>query len=102
MSCLISLCVGMIVEKHSHLGRFPIKLVRRYENDVNFSSGVAELVEAELVDSEVVRELVEHGDPDLPLELGGVRERLDERPPEDRDLVGHELVGLPQPEQVGV
>ena len=47
-------------------------------------------------------ELVEDGDADLPLELVRVGERLDERPAEDRDLVGHVLVALPEPEEVGV
>jgi hypothetical protein len=34
-----------------------------------------------------VGELVEDGDPDLLLELGGISERLDERQPEDPDPV---------------
>ena len=33
-------------------------------------------------------QLVEHGDPDLLLELGRIGERLDEREPEDADPVG--------------
>src|SRR3954470_5746906 len=63
---------------------------------------IPELVEPVLVDPEVVRELVQDGDPDLLLELRGVGERLRERPAEDRDLVRHVLGRLPQPEQVGV
>src|SRR5690349_8952764 len=52
-------------------------------------SSVAELVQALLVDPEVVRELVEDGDADLPLELDGVvAEVLDERPPVDHDARG--------------
>ena len=33
-------------------------------------------------------ELVDHGDPDLLLELGGIGEVLFEREPEEADLVG--------------
>src|SRR3954449_6069142 len=51
------------------------------------SSGKPELVEAVLVEAEVVRELVEDGDPDLLLELGGIGKRLDEREAEDADPV---------------
>src|SRR5436305_7335393 len=63
---------------------------------------IPELVEAVLVDPEVVGELVQDGDPDLLLELLRVGERRHERPPEDRDLVGHVVRRLPQPEQVRV
>src|SRR6478672_9712538 len=48
---------------------------------------IPQLVEAVFVDPEVVGELVEDGDPDLLLQLGRVGERLDQGPPEDRDLV---------------
>jgi hypothetical protein len=48
------------------------------------TSGKPEVVEAVLVEPEVVGDLVEHGDPDLLLELGRVGKRLDERQPEDR------------------
>src|SRR5690348_9704811 len=57
---------------------------------------ISELVQPVLVDPEVVGELVEDRDPDLLLELPRVGERLDEGPPEDRDLVREELVGLPE------
>src|SRR5215210_575228 len=63
---------------------------------------IAELLDPVLVEAEVVGELVEDGDPDLPLELVRVRKRLDERAAEDRDLVRHVLVGLPEAEEVGV
>src|SRR5437764_108947 len=63
---------------------------------------IPQLVEPVLVDPEVVGELVEDGDPDLLLELGRVREGLGERLSEDRDLVGHVLGRLPEPEQVGI
>src|SRR5438093_13077011 len=54
------------------------------------SSPVAELVEPLLVDPEVVGQLVEDGDPDLPLELVRlVSERLLERPAIDGDLCRH-------------
>src|SRR4051794_36489990 len=67
------------------------------------ASVVAELFEAVLVDPEIVRQLVENGDPDLLLELGRiVAELLDQRHAVDRDLVGHVLGRLPEPEQVGV
>src|SRR5437773_2265315 len=63
---------------------------------------IPELVQAVLVDSEVVGELVQDCDPDLLLELLRVGERLDERPAEDRDLVRHVVGGLPEPEQVRI
>src|SRR5205823_7482769 len=54
------------------------------------SSPVAELVEPLLVDPEVVGQLVEDGDPDLPLELVRlVPERLLERAAVDGDLGRH-------------
>src|SRR5690349_20250880 len=52
------------------------------------SSGVAELVQPVLLDPEVVRQLVEDGDPDLLLELAGAGKRLGEREPEGADPVG--------------
>src|SRR6478752_8232694 len=61
---------------------------------------VTKLLEPVLVDPEIVRQLVEHGHPDLLLELGRVREGLDERPPVDGDLVGQVGVGLPESEEV--
>src|SRR5215210_2183896 len=64
---------------------------------------VSQLVEPVLVDAEIVRQLVQDRDPDLPLELlRVVAELLDERPAEDRDLVRKVRVGLPQPEQVWI
>src|SRR5262249_22031199 len=53
-----------------------------------------------LADSEVMRELVEHRDPDLALELRGVRERLLERLPVDRDLGRHVRLLLEEAEQI--
>ena len=47
----------------------------------------AELLEAVVVDAEVVGELVDHRDPDLVLEVERVREVLLERQAEDRDRV---------------
>src|SRR5665213_2715285 len=64
--------------------------------------GIPELVEPVLVDPEVVGELVEDRDPDLLLEVAGVRKCLHERLSEDRDLVRQVLGGLPEPKQVGV
>src|SRR5437763_3253903 len=63
---------------------------------------IPELVEPVLVDAEVVGELVQHGDPDLVLELLRVRKRLHERLAEDRDLVRHVLRRLPEAEQIGI
>src|SRR5882672_5103585 len=63
---------------------------------------IPELVEAVLVDPEVVGQLVEDRDPDLLFELLGVREGLRQRLAEDRDLVRHVLGRLPESEQVGV
>src|SRR4051794_34205960 len=63
---------------------------------------VAELVEPVLVDPEIVRELVEDGDPDLPVQLGPVREGLLQRPPVDRDLRRQPLLLLEQAEEVGL
>src|SRR5581483_1905335 len=54
----------------------------------------SQLVEAVLVDPEVVRELVQDGDPDLALEGSGVvAEVLEKRPPVDRDP-GRKVLGL--------
>ena len=81
---------------------------RRIPSD---SSGKSEVVQPVLVDPEVVGELVEHGDPDLLLELGRVGKRLDERQPEDPDPVGErpgpvaplgQRHALVEPEEVGV
>src|SRR4051794_6080627 len=75
------------------------------------SSGKPELVEPVLVEAEVVRELVEDGNPYLLLELGGIGKRLDERQAEDANPVRqlarpvaalgqrHPLV---EPEEVGI
>src|SRR5437762_1172422 len=53
-------------------------------------SGIAELVQAVLVDAEVVGQLVQHGDTDLVLEQARiVAEFGDERAAEDADPVGH-------------
>src|SRR4026209_914065 len=54
------------------------------------TSLVAELRDAVFVEAEVVRQLVENGDPDLLAQLLGVREALLERDPVDRDRVGEE------------
>src|SRR2546426_5092945 len=48
---------------------------------------VAELVNPVLVDAEVVRQLVQDGDPDLLLEPLRIPKLTDERTPEDGDLV---------------
>src|SRR5439155_13774652 len=66
------------------------------------SSRVAELVEPVLVDPEVVRELVEDGDPDLSLELLRIGERLLERKPVDRHLRRQVGLALEQAEEVGI
>src|SRR5690349_7224499 len=66
-------------------------------------SAVAELVEALLVEAEIVRELVEHRDADLLFErlrVGAVV--TDERPSVDGDPSGQELVLLEQPVEVGL
>src|SRR6185503_15200598 len=63
---------------------------------------ISELVQPVLVDPEVVGELVEDGDSDLLFQLVRVRKRPDERPPEDRDLVREELVGLPEAVEIRV
>ena len=56
-------------------------------------------------------ELVQHGDPDLVLELGRIRERLDERQPEEDEAVGQRAgtvgppgkrYGLVAPDQIAV
>src|SRR5712691_6899459 len=63
---------------------------RRPRSSSGPSSPVTELVEPLLVDPEVVGELVEDGDSDLPLELVRiVSERLLERPAVDGDLGRH-------------
>src|SRR5439155_14632220 len=68
-----------------------------------FPSGVAELVELVLVDSEVVRQLVEDGDADLLLEgIGVMAELFLERPPVNRDSGGQVFVLLEQTEEVGL
>src|SRR5205807_454408 len=62
---------------------------------------VAQLFQPLLVDSEVVGELVEDGDPDLVFQLQGVvPERLFERPPVDRDLRRQVRRFLEEPEQI--
>src|SRR5204862_6171270 len=61
-----------------------------------FRLPVAELFNPVLVGAEVVGELVEHGDPDLGLEQLRVFELAHERAPEDRDLVRHVLIRLPE------
>src|SRR5207244_13225575 len=75
------------------------------------SSGIPDVVEAVLVEPEVMGELVENGDPDLLLEVGGVGERLHERHAEDADPVGEgarpvaalgERHALVEPEEVGL
>src|SRR4051812_45007542 len=60
----------------------------------------AELVEPVLVDPEIVRELVQDGDPDLVLELGRILEGLDQRHPVDRHLRGQVRLLLEQSEEV--
>src|SRR6266480_7167640 len=75
---------------------------RRSRSRSGTSSRVAELVEPGLVDSEVMGDLVQHGDPDLALELARVRELLDERPPEDRHLGREIRLLLEEAEQVGI
>src|SRR5438270_10856270 len=63
---------------------------------------VAQLVDALLVEAEVVRELVQDGDPDLALQLLRVGERLLEWQPVDRDLGRQVLLLLEQAEQVRI
>src|SRR6185436_1392292 len=66
-------------------------------------SPVAELLQPLLVDPEVVGQLVEHGDPDLPLELlRVVSEVLLERSAVDRDLGRQVRLFLEEPEDVGL
>src|SRR5712691_13421197 len=72
----------------SRIVLMPLKTPDRAPAFRGTSSGKPELVEALLVQPEVVGELVEDGDPDLRLELGGVGKRVDERQPEDADPVG--------------
>ena len=56
-----------------------------------------QLLEAVVVDAEVVGQLVDHGDPDLVLEVERVGEVLLEREPEDRDRVRErDVVGAPR------
>src|SRR3954468_12328055 len=81
---------------------FSVRIPGKTRDDPKVFLGVAELVEAVLVDPEIVGELVEDGHADLLLELRGVRERLDERPSKDGDLVRQVRVRLPESEQVGV
>src|SRR4051794_36043748 len=63
---------------------------------------VSELVEPVLVDPEIVRELVEDGDPDLSVQLGPVGKGFLQRPPVNRDLRRQPLLLLEQAEQVGL
>src|SRR5882724_6488907 len=67
------------------------------------SSPIAQPVEPVLVDSEVVGQLVQDGDPDLVLELlGVVPELLFEGPPVDRDLRRQVRRLLEEPEEIGL
>src|SRR4029077_13286504 len=59
-------------------------------------SPVSELLEAVLVDAEIVGQFVQNGDPDLLPQLILVGEAPHERPPEDRDLVRHVVLGFPE------
>src|SRR4051794_19093630 len=86
----------------SSLISFSVRMPSTTRRPTGIFLRIPELVEAVLVDPEVVRELVENGDPDLLLELFRVGKRLGERLPEDRDLVGEVLVRFPEPEEVGV
>src|SRR2546421_12981852 len=86
----------------SSLISFSVRMSIKTSRGARIFLRIPELVEAFLVDSEVVRELVQDGAPDLLLELGRVRERLRERLAEDRDLVRHVLGRLPEAEQLGV
>src|SRR3954454_663819 len=90
ISCLISVSVRIPLQTLDGKGLFPAR------------SPVAELFQPVLVDPEVVGELVQHGDPYLLAQLVLVGEAPLQRPAEDRDLVRHVLVGLPEPVEAGV
>src|SRR4029077_17972005 len=63
---------------------------------------VSELVQPFLVDPEIMGQLMENRDSDLLFQFLWIRKRRDQGSAEDRDLVGHERVRLPEPEEVRI
>jgi hypothetical protein len=92
---VLTLDVGVDLFDRSHVSS------KRLASEAN-SSVVTELREPIFVEPEVVPELVEDRDSDLPFQLGAAVKLLDERSPVDRDRVRPVVPALVETEQVGI